>query len=236
MMNILCIAAHPDDIEILCAGTLARYARAGHRVTMAIFTSGNMGDALIPPEELGRIREAESRTSAAIIGAELIWSAVMDEHVFPDREQRHIMIDILREADPDVIFTHSPNDYHPDHRYVGQLVFDAYFQKGLPFIPGQKLPACRFATSQVYFMDNLGGIGFMPTEYVDITDVFDIKQQMLACHKSQFNAMQELASTNLSDMIEVQARFRGLAAGCRYAEGFTRMDAFQRGLTSRILP
>src|SRR5690606_14259712 len=129
-----------------------------------------------------------------------------------------------------------PSDYHPDHRYVGQLVFDAYFQKGLPHIPGQTRPACRFGQSQLYYMDNLGGIGFLPTEYVDITEVFETKKEMLACHKSQFKAMRQLANTNLIDMIEVQARFRGLAAGCLYAEGFTRMDAFQRGLTSRVLP
>lgn len=235
-MNILCIVAHPDDTEILCAGTLIRYAKEGQKVTIAVFTDGSMGDAVIAPAKLGKIREVETRAAAAVIGAKVIWGGVMDEHVFPDREQRHIMIDILREADPDIIFTHSPNDYHPDHRYVGQLVFDAYFQKGLPHIPGQSLPACRFGQSQLYFMDNLGGIGFLPTEYVDITEVFETKKEMLACHKSQFEAMQQLANTNLVDMIEVQARFRGLAAGCRYAEGFTRMDAFQRGLTSRILP
>jgi LmbE family N-acetylglucosaminyl deacetylase len=235
-MNILCVAAHPDDIEILCAGTLIRYAREGHQVTMAIFTSGNMGDTLIQPEELGNIREKEARAAAALIDAKVIWGGVMDEHVFPNEEQRHLMIDILREADPDVIFTHSPNDYHPDHRYVSQLVFDSYFQKGLPFIPGQSKPACRFGHAQLYYMDNLGGIGFLPSEYVDITEVLNIKQQMLACHKSQLEAMQQLANTNLAEMVEVQARFRGLAAGCRYAEGFTRLDAYQRGLTSRILP
>jgi len=166
----------------------------------------------------------------------VIWAGVMDEHVFPDREQRHIMIDILREADPDVIFTHSPNDYHPDHRYVSQLVFDAYFQKGLPFIPNQKKNACRFGHAQVYYMDNLGGIGFLPSEYVDITEVMDTKLQMLACNKSQVEAMQQLANTNLAEMVTVQARFRGLGAGCKYAEGFTRLDAYQRGLTRRILP
>ncbi len=80
------------------------------------------------------------------------------------------------------------------------------------------------------------GIGFIPSEYVDISDVFNIKQQMLACHKSQTEAMQQLAATDLAEMVEVQARFRGLAAGCRYAEGFTRLDAYQRGLTKGILP
>lgn len=235
-MNILCVAAHPDDIEILCAGTLAKYAREGHDVTMAVFTSGNMGDASIKPEELSVIRGGESRAAAALIGANVIWAGVDDEHVFPNEEQRRIMIDVLRKADPDVIFTHSPNDYHPDHRYVSQLVFDSYFQKGLPFIPGQSEPACRFGQAQVYYLDNLGGIGFLPTEYVDITDVFEVKKEMLACHKSQVVAMKELANTDLLGMIEVQARFRGFGAGCRYAEGFTRLDAYQRGLTKRVLP
>jgi N-acetylglucosamine malate deacetylase 1 len=235
-MNVLCITAHPDDAEVSCGGTLARYAREGHHVTIAVFTNGNMGDAVVKPDVLGPAREQEARAAAAVIGAHFIWGNITDEHVFPNQEQRHLMIDILREADPDVIFTHSPNDYHPDHRYVGQLVFDSYFQKGLPFIPNQKLPACRFAKAQLYHIDNVCGINFMPTEYVDITDVFEIKKEMLLCHKTQFIAMQDLASTDLLDLIETQSKFRGFAAGCKYAEGFTRVDAYQRGLTRRILP
>ncbi|HTE22935.1 PIG-L deacetylase family protein [Flavitalea sp.] len=235
-MNILCVAAHPDDIEILCAGTLIKYAKQGHQVTMAVFTTGNMGDTHIKPQELAAIREKETRAAAAIIDAKLIWAGVDDEHVFPNENQRRIMIDVLREADPDLIFTHSPNDYHPDHRYVSQLVFDSYFQKGLPFIPGQSFPACRFGQAQLYYMDNLGGIGFLPTEYVDISNEFEVKKQMLSCHESQVVAMKELAFTDMIEMIEVQARFRGLGAGCRFAEGFTRLEAYQRGLTKRVLP
>ena len=63
------------------------------------------------------------------------------------------MIDLLREADPDVVITHALNDYHPDHRYVSQLVFDSYLQKGLPHLPDQAQPACRFGQTQVYYMD-----------------------------------------------------------------------------------
>jgi len=235
-MNILAICAHPDDIEILCAGTLTRYAEAGHNVTMAVFTDGSMGDAHIPPAKLSKIRHEEQKAAAAIIGARLLWAGITDEHVFPDAAQRRVMIDVLREADPDVILAHSPNDYHPDHRAVSQLVFDSYFQKGLPHIPGQTKAACRFGGTQLYYMDNLGGIAFQPTEYVDITATMTTKLRMLACHKSQFAAMTELAHTELAEMVETQSRFRGIAAGCRYAEGFTRCDAFQRGLTERVLP
>jgi LmbE family N-acetylglucosaminyl deacetylase len=235
-MNVLAVTAHPDDIEILCAGTLARCAQRGNAIDLAIFTCGDMGDVKIPPPELARIRKAESEAAAAILGARLLWPAVTDELVFPNEEQRHLMIDLLRQADPDLIFTHSPNDYHPDHRYVSQLVFDSYFQKGLPHLPGQKVLACRFGRAQVYYLDNLGGIAFEPTEYVDITEVMDTKLRMLECHQSQVKALKELADTDVLEMVQTQARFRGFAAGCRYAEGFRRLEAFQRGLTRRILP
>jgi len=210
-LNVLAVGAHPDDIEFLCAGTLARYASLGHNIIMAVFTSGGMGDFHIKPEELVKIRKSEAIASTEIIGARLLWPGVMDEHVFPNESQRRIMIDLLRESDPDIIFTHSPLDYHPDHRYVSQLVFDSYFQKGLPNIPNQKKQACRFAHAQIYYMDTVCGLGgFMPSEYVDITNVIETKRKMLSCHKSQFETLAQVDIPNLLEMIETQARFRGL--------------------------
>lgn len=235
-MNILAIAAHPDDIEILCAGTLARYAETGHAITMAVFTDGSMGDTRVPPTKLAKIRHEEQKAAADIIGARLLWPGIVDEHVFPNEAQRRVMIDLLRESDPDVILTHSPNDYHPDHRHLSQLVFDSYFQKGLPHIPGQTQPACRFAGAQVYYMDTIAGIGFQPTEYVDITSVMETKLRMLRCHKSQYQAISELAHRELEQVMEIQSRFRGLAGGCEYAEGFCRLESWQRGLSRRLLP
>lgn len=235
-MKILAISAHPDDIEIQCYGTLARFALGGDEVTFAIFTSGNMGDLHIAPAELGAMRKLEAQNAAAVIGAKVIWPAIDDECVFPNEEQRRIMIDVMREADPDLIITHSPNDYHPDHRYVSQLVFDSYYQKGLPHMPGQRLPACRFGQCPIYYMDNVGGINFSPVEYVDITSVMDIKKKMLACHISQVESMREHSNTDIMDMIETQGKFRGFAAGCKYAEAFGRLDAFLRAPHRRLLP
>ena len=235
-MNILAIGAHPDDIEILCAGTLTLYAMQGHNVVMAPFTCGDMGDLKIAPHELTRIRRDESEAAAALIGARLLWPGVMDEHVFANEVQRRLMIDLIREADPDVIFTHSPDDYHPDHRYVAQLVFDSYFQKGLPHIPNQSRPACRFGGTQIYHMDTIAGIGFHPTEYVDITSVIETKRRMLRIHQSQFASISELASRDIEQVMEIQARFRGLAGDCAFAEAFRRLESWQRGLNRRILP
>ncbi|MGH8020046.1 MAG: PIG-L deacetylase family protein [Opitutaceae bacterium] len=235
-MNILAIGAHPDDIEILCAGTLALYAQQGHHVSMASFTCGDMGDMKIPPAKLAAMRRTEAEESAAIIGARLLWPGIMDEHVFSNEIQRRVMIDLIRQADPDLIFTHGPTDYHPDHRYVSQLVFDSYFQKGLPHIPNQSEPACRFAQTHVYFMDNIAGIGFAPIDYVDITPVMETKRRMLRCHRSQAQAIAGLAGRDIMKMTEIQCSFRGLAAGCAFAEGFQRLESWQRGLTRRLLP
>ncbi len=235
-MNILAVGAHPDDIEILCAGTLALYAAQGHTVFMASFTCGDMGDLKIPPAKLARLRREESEAAAAVIGARLLWPGIMDEHVFANEAQRRVMIDLIRECDPDVILTHSPDDYHPDHRYVAQLVFDSYFQKGLPHIPEQTKPACRFGGTQVYYMDTIAGLGFLPTEYVDVTSVMETKRRMLRCHESQFQAISELVQRDVEQVIDIQGRFRGLGGGCAFAEGFRRLESWQRGLARRLLP
>jgi LmbE family N-acetylglucosaminyl deacetylase len=76
----------------------------------------------------------------------------------------------------------------------------------------------------------------MPTEYVDVTDTLETKKQMLLCHKSQMSYTEDLNSYDPTEIIYTGGRFRGFAAGCRYAEGFTRFDAWYRGLAYRILP
>jgi LmbE family N-acetylglucosaminyl deacetylase len=119
---------------------------------------------------------------------------------------------------------------------VSQLVFDSYFQKGLPHIPEQGRPACRFGEAQIYHMDTIAGMGFAPTEYVDISPVVEVKRRMLRCHKSQFQAIAELAHRDLEQVADIQGRFRGLAGGCDFAEGFVRLETWQRGLSRRLLP
>jgi hypothetical protein len=69
-----------------------------------------------------------------------------------------------------------------------------------------------------------------------VTAVMPTRRRMLECHQSQVRPMQELAHTDLFELMDVQSRFRGLAAGCRFAEGFRKLEAFQRGLTARLLP
>src|SRR5262245_51661138 len=107
-MRVLAVGAHPDDIEFLCAGTLAKYAQRGDKVTMAISTNGEVGSSTLSNDEIAKVREQEARASAAIIGAELVWLGYRDEFLYDNEETRLRYIDLVRECRPDVIITHDP--------------------------------------------------------------------------------------------------------------------------------
>jgi len=233
-MKILAVGAHPDDLEILCGGTLAKYVKAGHSVTMAVLTNGNVGHPEIEPAEMARIRRNEFENAAAIIGADTIWLDVDDELSVVDLPSRLAMVDVFRQAKPDVVLTHSEKDYHVDHRNCSQLVFEAAplacvhnIKRELPQLDKQPL---------IYHFDTLGAVGFMPTEYVDISDTIRTKIDMYRCHKSQDEWMCVATGFDIADVIESVAKVRGYAAGVRFAEGFTRVEAWYRGTTARILP
>jgi len=233
-MNILAVGAHPDDLEILCGGTLAKYASQGHSVTMAVLTNGNMGHPDIEPSQMAIIRKQEFECAATIIGAKTIWMDIDDEMSVVDLPSRLAMVDTLRQSAPDVVLTHSPADYHVDHRNTSQLVFEAAplacvhnIKRELPALLKQPL---------IYYFDTLGAVGFMPTEYVDITETIETKIAMFRCHVSQDEWMCQATGFDVSEVINCVAKVRGYAAGVQYAEGFTKLDAWYRGTTTRILP
>ncbi|ANE45814.1 hypothetical protein SY83_05320 [Paenibacillus swuensis] len=233
-MNVLAVGAHPDDLEILCGGTLAKYALRGDKVFMVSFTNGNMGHPDVDPPDMAAIRKDEFHASAALIGAEVIWMDVDDEMSEIHVEARLQMVDVMRYAKPDVILTHGPDDYHVDHRNAGQLVFEAAplacvrnIRRELPELAKQPL---------IYHMDNIGGIGFIPQEFVDITETIELKKKMFLCHQSQTGWMQETSGFDFVEVIDTVGKFRGYHAGVPYAEGFKRLDAWYRGTTERILP
>jgi LmbE family N-acetylglucosaminyl deacetylase len=233
-MNILAVGAHPDDLEILCGGTLARCAQRGDRVTMAIVTDGSAGHAEIPPARLAEIRRAEANAAADQIGAHFVWLGLRDEFVFNDEPTRLLLLNTIRAAQPDVILTHNPDDYHPDHRAVSRALFDASFIMGLPNVQTEH-PA-HPGVASLYYFDSLAGQGFLPTEYVDITKTWDTKAAMLACHSCQVEWLRHHDGIDIAEFMETVARFRGLQCGVRYAEGFRHADAWPRVKTYRQLP
>lgn len=233
-MRVLAIGAHPDDLEILCGGTLARYAALGHHVIMARVCRGDKGHAVISHAELGAIRAAEAERAAQVIGAEAAALNVPDVELFVNDHTQRLMVDLIRSARPDIIITHHPADYHGDHNAVTKLVLDASFTATLPYYITAHPP--HPVTPPIYFMDTVTGIDFNPAEYVDITTTLELKIEAMRQHESQFTWIEEHHTTGVLELIETIARFRGLQCGVRYAEGFQSMRAWGRMSAGRLLP
>jgi LmbE family N-acetylglucosaminyl deacetylase len=226
-LKVLAIGAHPDDIEISCAGTLAKLVLAGHEVTICHASDGDKGHYRIPPEELIPIRKREALQSGAIIGSEVISLGMRDGNIWADNDDnRAIFIDLMCRVQPDLVITHTPNDYMPDHVAVSRLVFDTTFLATLP--DASKLFPNVVKVPSLFYMDNLSGIDFQPTLYVDITDSFVTKTEMLKQHQSQLVWLKEHDNVDVLDMMETLSKFRGIQAGCTYAEGFVQHMAWTR--------
>ncbi|MGD9518804.1 MAG: PIG-L deacetylase family protein [Armatimonadota bacterium] len=231
---VLAVGAHPDDIEILCGGTLARYAGVGHKVFIGIATDGAAGHAVLKPEELRGIRREEATAAASVLGAEVRFLDEEDEWLFHDRHTREKFVELIRWADPDIIITHNPDDYHPDHRACSDLVFAASFLSSLPNIlpnvPAQKQIAALF------YMDSLAGAGFNPEYYVDITATFETKIEMLRRHESQLKWLKDHDNIDILQFVGTVAMRRGLECSTEYAEGFRAARVWPRIRPERLLP
>lgn len=232
-MNVLAIGCHPDDIEVSCAGTMAKYRQQGHHVIVCHVANGDMGHAVIEPDELRIMRREEARSAGALAGIEVITCDVGDLMVYPNEEQRNKVVEVIRYAKPDVIITHSPQDYMPDHTAVSKLVFDASFAAS---VPHYHRGAEAAPLTPIYYMDTLAGVGFSPTEYVDISDTIDLKLEMLECHVSQMKWMRDHDHIDFAEFVKTCARFRGLQCGAMYAEAFTQCYAWPKITTKRMLP
>lgn len=232
-MNVLAIGCHPDDIEISCSGTLAKCVKRGDKVTVCHVANGNMGHEIIPPDELRTIRIGEAKKAGSLAGIEVVTLDIGD--LLPngsDIKQRDAVVELIIKVQPDFIITHGPNDYMPDHREVSKLVFDASFAASVP----QYGPSGKAAVVPIYYMDNLAGLNFNPTEYVDITDEIELKIEMLECHESQLKWMRDHDNIDFADFVRTCSKFRGLQCGVPYAEAFTQEMAWPKVVARRLLP
>jgi len=232
-MNVLAVGCHPDDIEISCCGTLAKCVKRGDKVTVCHVANGNMGHEIISPEELRIIRANEAKKAGSLAGINVVTLDIGD--LLPngcDIEQRDKLVALIKEVQPDFIITHSPTDYMPDHRAVSKLVFDASFAASCPHYgaPG------KAAVVPIFYMDNLAGMNFNPTEYVDVSDEIDLKLEMLECHESQLKWMRDHDNIDFAEFVRTCSRFRGLQCGVQYAEAFTQELVWPKVVTKRLLP
>ena len=234
-MRVLGIGAHPDDLELYCGGTLARYAARGDHVQMAFLCSGNLGAVDADTPTLVATRRAEAEAAARLIGAELLLGGFRDDlQLFDDGPTRGLVVDLIRQAQPDVVLTHGDRDHNPDHLATHQLVLAGVQGASLkahcssrPAIP-RRVP--------VFFFEPLGGVGFIPTDYVDIETTFETKLAMWRCHASQLEFLEQHRGMPNTRIVEVTAAFRGIQCGVRYAEGFRRHEVYGVLPPARLLP
>ena len=179
------------------------------------------------------MRRDEARSAGKLAGIEVVTLDIGD--LLPNAaniEHRDMVVELIRKVQPDFIITHSPTDYMPDHREVSKLVFDASFAASVP----QYGKGGKAAVTPIYYMDNLAGLNFNPTEYVDITDEIDLKIDMLECHVSQLKWMRDHDHIDFAEFVRSCSRFRGLQCGVQYAEAFSQEMVWPKVTTRRLLP
>jgi N-acetylglucosamine malate deacetylase 1 len=185
-LRIIVIGAHPDDPDVMCGGLAVLYSSRGHTVKFLSLTNGDTGHHSMGGIALAQRRYAEAQASAKVAG--LSEYQVLDNHtgeLEPSIANRKQVIRCIREFRPDLIITHRPNDYHPDHRATATLVMDASYIVTVP----NMLPLTDFLRTPpkiCYMFDRFRKPNsFTPDVIVPIDEVVGTKAQMLDCHRSQ---------------------------------------------------
>ena len=184
-LGILAVGAHPDDCDFKVGGVAALYRQQGHRVRFLSLTNGDAGHQEMGGAELARRRRAETLAVAATLGIEYDVLDIHDGELVPSLEHRRQVIRQIREFAPDLILTHRPNDYHPDHRYTSILVQDAAYTVTVPGSVALT-PHLRTNPAVAYFSDRFRRpYPFTPDVVVGIDEVVEKKVDALHCHESQ---------------------------------------------------
>jgi len=219
-IDLLAIAAHRDDVELTCGGTLIKAARQGYRTAILDLTQGEMGT-----RGYAATRAAEAERAARTLGVHVRLNAGMrDAYLGNDEASRKTVVELIRRLQPRVVILPFPVGRHPDHRVASELGRDACFLAGLAkYAPEQRLGAHRphkILYALAYREDPL-----KPTFVVDISDTFETKMQAIHCYASQFDgakAAGEVFPTgqDLYELIRVQSAHYGSLIRRRYGEPF----------------
>jgi N-acetylglucosamine malate deacetylase 1 len=185
-MNIVCVGAHPDDCEVYAGGTAVKWARQGHRVLFVSITNGDAGHYAMGGGPLALRRAREAKLSAARGGVEQLVLNHHDGEFEPTLEARREVVGILRRYGADLVLTHRPNDYHPDHRYTSIVVQDAAFMVLVPNFCPEVAPLKQNPVF-AYLIDAFRKRKpFVPDVAIDVDEAMDVKWSMLDAMESQF--------------------------------------------------
>ena len=219
----LSINAHPDDAESWNAGALKLLKDKGYKIVIATLTWGDLGGCGTGMEETAKIRFKEAKRAAAVLDAEYYALGGTDGFLFDTKAIRLKTISLIRKVKAGIIFTHHPNDYHPDHRAASNIVEAAAMVSSLDPVPVKEKPLkvtpLLYYSSPFTLFDPLGTEIAQPHFYVDISSVIETKIEMLSQHKSQIKLMKHMHKIDdfFGYILEGNRNY-GTMAGVDYAE------------------
>lgn len=222
-LDILVLAAHPDDMELGCGGTVAKHIAKGYKVGIADFTRGELGTRGSPS-----LRDQEAQEAARILGLSIRENLGLSDGFFQNtREDQQVVVQAIRKFQPDIILANAVNDRHPDHGRGAALAYDASFLAGLSkvetYYEGKAQQPWRPKVVYHYIQSQW----IQPDFIVDISDFWDVKMKAVKAFKSQFHDPESqepetyISSPAFLRMLESRANELGHAIGVKYGEGFT---------------
>ncbi|MDZ4819102.1 MAG: PIG-L family deacetylase [Planctomycetota bacterium] len=229
MPTAFAIAAHPDDIEFVMAGTMMLLGQAGFDLHYMNVSSGNCGSTEQDAETTIRIRRGEAQSAARFLNATFHESLTNDLEIFYEKSLLTRLAAIVRSVAPTILLTHSPQDYMEDHMITSRLAVSAAFARGMPNFPAS--PACSAIDQPVTVYHaqphgNCDGLGqpIVPSLFVDISSVIDQKTEMLALHQSQKSWLDRSQGMDsyLLAMQQQAAAVAKLSGKFAFAEGWRR--------------
>jgi len=219
-LDLLVFAAHPDDAELSCSGTIVSHIAKGKKVGIIDLTQGELGT-----RGTAHTRKQEAEEATRIMGLHLRQNLNFADGFFRnDKEHQLAIINKIREFQPEVVLTNAITDRHPDHAKAAELLRDACFLAGLLKIETE-LPAYRPKHLYHFIQDRY----ITPDFVVDISDFWEIKKKAILAYKTQFNAplndsepQTYISTPEFFEFIEARAKEFGHQIGVKYGEGFTK--------------
>jgi bacillithiol biosynthesis deacetylase BshB1 len=224
-LDLLAIAAHRDDAELTCGGTLCNAVDRGRRVGILDLTQGETGT-----RGSAERRAAEAEAAARVLGVHARENLRLpDAGIGNTPETRAALVDALRRLRPTVVIAPSPVGRHPDHRVATELIRDACFLAGIvKFAPGRPAHRPRKLLHAIAYRED----HVKPTFVVDVSDTFERKLEAIRCYASQFDGAVQAGEVfpngePLYDVVRHQAAHYGSLIRCRYGEPFLTAETMR---------
>ena len=229
-LHVLALAAHPDDVELCCSGTLIVHAKKGQTVGIVDFTQGELGTRGTPELRLQEAEESRKR-----IGAGVRVNLGLEDGFFQnDRHNQIKVIEQIRRFQPEIVLVNAPRDRHPDHGRGGRLGVDGCFLSGLKKVETQWGGEPQEAWRPKHVFHYIQSNHIEPDILVDVTDVWEDKMHAIDAFSSQFHTESStedgdqtfISTPEFRGFIQGRARTWGHSIGVKYAEGFVKHQRF----------